>query len=206
MYHRMESSDYQLVSLEDGSQNDTMTLFHEEKLYVRKGKTLKIDKIKKKSFIYRKLLLFLQKIQTIATHGIVKKTQKTPPKEIAKAEEIKKKYFELKEEMEEMKMISFDDFQDKYIGKIGTPQRDALEKQVEEAVQSYKLGEALKQARQMKQLTQAQLGEKVGVQKAQISRLENGKSITFSTLSRLLKALNIPASIEMSGVGKVALW
>lgn len=24
--------------------------------------------------------------------------------------------------MEEMKMISFDDFQDKYIGKIGTPQ------------------------------------------------------------------------------------
>lgn len=94
--------------------------------------------------------------------------------------------------MEEMKMISFDDFQDKYIGKIGTPQRDALEKQVEEAVQSYKLGEALKQARQMKQLTQAQLGEKVGVQKAQISRLENGKSITFSTLSRLLKALNTP--------------
>lgn len=33
----------------------------------------------------------------VATHGIVKKTQKTPPKEITKAEEIKKKYFELKE-------------------------------------------------------------------------------------------------------------
>lgn len=32
----------------------------------------------------------------VATHGIVKKTQKTPPKEITKAEEIKKKYFELK--------------------------------------------------------------------------------------------------------------
>ena len=30
----------------------------------------------------------------IATHGIVKKTQKTPQKEIAKAEEIKRKYFE----------------------------------------------------------------------------------------------------------------
>lgn len=93
----MESSDYQMVSLEDSSQNDTMILLHEEKLYVRKGETLKIDKIKKKSFTYRKLLLFLQKIQAIATHGIVKKTQKTPPKEIAKAEEIKKKYFELKE-------------------------------------------------------------------------------------------------------------
>lgn len=66
MYHRMESSDYQMVSLEESSQNDTMTLFLKEKLYVRKGETLKIDKIKKKSFIYRKLLLFLQKIQTIA--------------------------------------------------------------------------------------------------------------------------------------------
>ena len=32
----------------------------------------------------------------IATHGIVKKTQKTPKKEITKAEEIRKQYFELK--------------------------------------------------------------------------------------------------------------
>ena len=32
----------------------------------------------------------------IATHGIVKKTQKTPPKEIAKAEGIRKQYFEQK--------------------------------------------------------------------------------------------------------------
>lgn len=108
--------------------------------------------------------------------------------------------------MEEMKMISFDDFQDKYIGKVGTPERDAFENEVEEAVQAYKVGEALKQARKMKSLTQQQLGEKVGVQKAQISRLENGKSITISTLSRLLKALNIPASLDMAGVGKVALW
>ena len=108
--------------------------------------------------------------------------------------------------MEEMKMISFDDFQDKYIGKVGTPKRDAFEKEVEDAVQAYKVGEALRQARKMKCLTQQQLGERVGVQKAQISRLENGKSITLSTLSRLLKALNIPASLEMAGVGKVALW
>lgn len=31
----------------------------------------------------------------VATHGLVKKTQKTPPKEIAKAEDIRKMYFEL---------------------------------------------------------------------------------------------------------------
>lgn len=49
-----------------------------------------------------------------------------------------------------MKMIPFDDFQDKYIGKIGTLRRDAFEKEVEEAVQAYKVGEAHKQARKTK--------------------------------------------------------
>ena len=34
----------------------------------------------------------------VATHGIIKKTQKTPSREIAKAEEIRKKYFEDKKE------------------------------------------------------------------------------------------------------------
>ena len=33
----------------------------------------------------------------IATHGIVKKTQKTPPKEIAKAEALRNEYFNDKE-------------------------------------------------------------------------------------------------------------
>ena len=32
----------------------------------------------------------------VATHGIIKKTQKTPKKEIARAEAIMKQYFELK--------------------------------------------------------------------------------------------------------------
>jgi len=32
----------------------------------------------------------------VATHGILKKTQKTPPKEIQKAEEIRKQYFKNK--------------------------------------------------------------------------------------------------------------
>ena len=32
----------------------------------------------------------------VATHGIVKKSQKTPPNEISKAESIRKKYFEIK--------------------------------------------------------------------------------------------------------------
>ena len=47
---------------------------------------------------YRLFSFWNTKTETwiIATHGIVKKSQKTPPKEIIKAEEIRKKYFELK--------------------------------------------------------------------------------------------------------------
>nr|MBP6386021.1 type II toxin-antitoxin system RelE/ParE family toxin [Pseudarcicella sp.] len=37
-----------------------------------------------------------QEVLVIATHGIIKKTQKTPVKEINKAEEIRKEYFEIK--------------------------------------------------------------------------------------------------------------
>lgn len=51
--------------------------------------------------IQYRLLAFWDKIGeidtlVIATHGFIKKTQKTPPKEIAKAEEIRKIYFNSK--------------------------------------------------------------------------------------------------------------
>ncbi len=53
--------------------------------------------------LYRKIAYRLfafwdteQDTLVVATHGIIKKTQKTPSKEIAKAEEIKRKYFEIK--------------------------------------------------------------------------------------------------------------
>lgn len=44
---------------------------------------------------YRLFSFWDTKLETlvIATHGIVKKTQKTPPKEIAKAERIRTEYF-----------------------------------------------------------------------------------------------------------------
>ncbi len=45
--------------------------------------------------IYRLFAFWDKEEETIiiATHGIVKKAQKTPPKEIAKAEKIRKEYF-----------------------------------------------------------------------------------------------------------------
>lgn len=108
--------------------------------------------------------------------------------------------------MEDLNLTTFEDFQDKAFGKIGTPKRDAFEKKVDDAIQAYKMGEAIKQARKAKKLTQEQLGEKIGVQKSQISRLERGHGITFNTVSRIFRAMNIPAVLDMGAIGRVSLW
>lgn len=71
---------------------------------------------------------------------------------------------------------------------------------------AYHVGEAIKQARLSKNLTQKQLGEKVGVQKAQISRLERGKSISLASMIRVFRAMGIPLTLEVGNIGRVALW
>ncbi len=106
----------------------------------------------------------------------------------------------------DMKFIDFEETLDRDLGPVGTSRRDNFERNVDEAVHAYKLGEAIKQARLSQNLTQEQLGEKIGVQKAQISRLERGKSISLSSITRVFKAMGIPVSLEMGQIGKVALW
>ena len=112
------------------------------------------------------------------------------------------------EQVGDMKFIDFEDALDRDLGKVGTPKRNAFESRVDEAVYSYKLGEAIKKARLEQNLTQEELGERIGVKKAQISKLERGYSITISTMSRVFKALGFStASLELGGsLGKVALW
>ena len=146
----------------------------------------------------------------VATHGIVKKTQKTPKSEITKAEGIRKLYFENKKQKDmkkvgDMKLYSFEELLEEDYGKVGTPERDAFERSVDEAVQAYRVGEAIKQAREAQNLTQAQLGEKMGVQRAQVCRLESGKSITLASMMRAFRALGVQVALEMNGIGKVAL-
>ena len=72
-------------------------------------------------------------------------------------------------ETNKFKTFSLDTMIDKHIGKVGTERRDAFENELRIDL----LGQAIKQARQERNLTQAQLGEIVGVQKAQISKIEN---------------------------------
>ncbi len=97
---------------------------------------------------------------------------------------------------------------DEVWGEKGTPERDAMEAQLKEDLQAYYIGEAIKAERLKQNLTQAELGAKVGVKKSQISKLESGKSsITLSTMSRVFKALGFgSASLDLGIGGKVALW
>ena len=105
----------------------------------------------------------------------------------------------------DMKLYNFEELLDEDYGPIGTPERDQFERDVDESVSAYRLGEAIKQARLSKNLTQEQLGQKVGIQKSQISRLELGKSISLPSITRLFKAMGIPIALEMGSFGKIAL-
>ena len=106
----------------------------------------------------------------------------------------------------DMKLYDFDEILDETYGPVGTAERDEFERSVDESVHAYKLGEAIRQARISQNLTQEQLGEKVGVQKSQISRLERGRSISLTSVTRVFRAMGIPLTLEMGAVGKVALW
>ncbi len=111
------------------------------------------------------------------------------------------------EKVGDMKLYSLDEVKDELIGKLGTPERDEHERKVDEALHAYRIGEAIKKARLQQNLTQEELGERVGVQKAQISRMERGYSISIPSMSRVFKALGITtATLDLGIGGKVALW
>jgi len=110
--------------------------------------------------------------------------------------------------MAQMNLTPLSVLVDETWGPIGTPERDAMEAQLKEDLNAYFLGEAIRKARQAQNLTQEQLGKRIGVQKAQISRLEKGKSvITLPTISRVFRALGVKtAALDLGAMGKVALW
>lgn len=110
--------------------------------------------------------------------------------------------------MAKMNFTPADEMKDELWGAIGTPERDAMEAQLKEEIQAYYVGEAIKNARLKQNLTQEELGERVGVKRSQICKLESGKcSITLSTMSRVFRALGIAtATLDLGIGGKVALW
>ena len=86
-----------------------------------------------------------------------------------------------------MKTYSLEQITDKHIGKRGTKRRTAFDNELRLEL----LGKAIKQVRKERNLTQEQLGKLVGVQKAQISKIENSLTdARFATVIKVFKALN----------------
>jgi DNA-binding XRE family transcriptional regulator len=93
-----------------------------------------------------------------------------------------------------MKVHTLDEVQNKLLGKKGTPRRDKFEYKLQMDL----IGNAIKETRQERQLTQEELGKLIGVQKSQISKLEsNASNATIDTLMRVFAALKAKVKFQV---------
>ncbi len=87
-----------------------------------------------------------------------------------------------------------DQVKDEFIGKRGSAKRDKYEQELQLEL----LGDMIKQVRLQRNLTQEQLGKLIGVQKAQISKLENNATnVTLDTILRVFTALKAKISFHI---------
>ena len=92
-----------------------------------------------------------------------------------------------------MKKYTLEALTDQYIGEKGSKKREQFEFELKLDI----MGEMIKKTRKEQHLTQEQLGELVGVQKAQISKIEtNAKDVRFSTILKVFDALK--AKVKMT--------
>ena len=93
-----------------------------------------------------------------------------------------------------LKIYTLEQAKDKHLGKIGTEKRDKYEYELRLDL----LGEMIKQTRKERHLTQTELGEMIGVQKSQISRIEsNASNVTIDTLMRVFNALQAKVILQV---------
>ena len=107
--------------------------------------------------------------------------------------------------MEKIKLYTMNELLDRDLGPIGTPERDEFEQELADELHAYRVGEAIKKAREAQKLTQAELGERMGVQRSQVCRVESGKSITLASMMRAFRALGVQVALDMKGIGRLVL-
>jgi len=87
-----------------------------------------------------------------------------------------------------------DTLTDEFIGKRGTPAREKFEYELRMDI----IGSMIKEARKRKKLSQEQLGAMVGVQKAQISKIENNtKNFRLVTILPIMDALGMKVRLSV---------
>lgn len=97
-----------------------------------------------------------------------------------------------------MEAYSLDEIKDKYIGEEGSHEREVYELDLKIEL----IGEAIKRIRKQKSMTQSELGELIGVKKAQISKLENNTTnVSIGTLMRVFEALETKVKLHIETEG-----
>ncbi len=97
--------------------------------------------------------------------------------------------------MAKMKTYSLSEMEDKYIGKKGTKERDEYEYELRMEL----LGQMIRTTRKKRNLTQEKLGELIGVNKSQISKLENNaNSARIETIIKVFKALKADINFNVT--------
>lgn len=94
----------------------------------------------------------------------------------------------------ELEIFSFDQGKNEFIGEIGTEKRT----QYEQELQVELMGKMIKKVRLERNLTQEELGKLVGVQRAQISKLENNTTnVTIETILKVFGALKAKVNFNV---------
>jgi HTH-type transcriptional regulator/antitoxin HipB len=100
----------------------------------------------------------------------------------------------MKTKDKKLRTYTFDQIKDEMIGKRRTAKRDDYEFELNLEL----LGEMIRTTRLQRNLTQEQLGELVGVQKAQISKLEkNANNVTVETILKVFNALKAKVNFRI---------
>lgn len=108
---------------------------------------------------------------------------------------------ENKHYMEKMKIYNQAEMLDRTLGPKGTPERDEYEAKVDD----YMVGLAIRRARESRNLTQEQLGERIGVQRARICSIERGANLRLSTIRRIFSALEMEVKLDIANLQSIPL-
>lgn len=100
-----------------------------------------------------------------------------------------------------MKIYSQEDVLNLTLGTKGTPERDDYEAMVDD----YLVGLAIRRAREAQNLTQEQLGERIGVQRSRICSIERGANLRLSTIRRIFSALGLEVKLDIANMQSIPL-
>ena len=97
--------------------------------------------------------------------------------------------------MAQKRIYTHDEVVNTLVGEKGSAKRDTYDLTIE----LFLVGQTIREIREKRNLTQEDLGNLIGVKKAQISRIENGQNLTVATILKVFKALDVDAKLHSAG-------